>query len=61
MWNPTARQRHSAEILFGIIVVVILDLFAGLQIEYGAVFSPDVSQTLETAEIIGAIGFFWPS
>ena len=57
MWNPTARQRRSAEILFGIIVVVILDLFAGLQIEYGTVFSPDVSQTLEIAEIVGAIGF----
>jgi hypothetical protein len=57
VWNPTVGQRRSAEIIVGIIVVVVLDLFAGLQIEFGSVFSSDVSQALKAAEIAGAIGF----
>ncbi|MFM8303677.1 MAG: hypothetical protein ACKOA9_05175 [Actinomycetota bacterium] len=57
METPAKREWRLAEIILGMAMIVVLDLFAGLQIEYGAVFSAGVERTLSLAEDIGAAGF----
>jgi hypothetical protein len=57
MADPAQRPMRLAEAIIGIIGIIVLDLLAGMQIEYGAVFSANVSRSLDAAETIGAIGF----